>query len=176
MAGLYAMEERIIRIRNKVLDKGLELNECLTASELSLFEKENDVILPEECRLFLTKVGNGGAGPYYGLLSVMKANVEEIKTEILEGHDRIEDFEGKIMRLCHEGCGCYQVVVLTGDYKGMVWIDNRASDSGLVPLLRKDGSGLRTVGLLEWYEEWIDSGAKGMKDMFPEIFENTNLE
>ncbi|WP_153038989.1 hypothetical protein [Bacillus cereus] len=176
MTGLYAMEEQVIRIRNKVIEKELQLNECLTASELRLFEKENDVILPEECRLFYTKIGNGGAGPYYGVLSVKMAHVEDVKTDGLEGHERDENFEGKIMRLCHEGCGFYQVIVLTGEYKGTIWIDNRVSDIGFVPLLRKEDSGLKTVGLLEWYEDWIDSGAKGMEEMFTEMFENTPWE
>ena len=44
-----------------------ELHPCLTESELESFEKTHEVVLPTDYRLFLLLVGDGGAGPYYGL-------------------------------------------------------------------------------------------------------------
>ena len=41
-----------------------------TESEVSDFEKRFGILLPTGYRLFLTRAGNGGAGPYYGLESL----------------------------------------------------------------------------------------------------------
>ncbi len=43
------------------------LNSVLRADVLDRFEAEWDLTLPPDYREFLTTVGNGGAGPYYGL-------------------------------------------------------------------------------------------------------------
>ncbi|MGE6220002.1 SMI1/KNR4 family protein [Nubsella zeaxanthinifaciens] len=43
------------------------LNPAKTEEELMKFETENQITLPDEYREFLLFVGNGGAGPYYGL-------------------------------------------------------------------------------------------------------------
>jgi len=46
------------------------LNERISEEEVSAFEKNFSVLLPLEYRQFLTEIGNGGAGPYYGLESL----------------------------------------------------------------------------------------------------------
>lgn len=43
------------------------LNAPLTHAELSKFEIDHGARLPDEYRTFLLRVGNGGAGPFYGL-------------------------------------------------------------------------------------------------------------
>src|SRR5262249_39432087 len=72
----------LARVRSKLeqlgrLDTGLDLfgcdqhryrlNPCLTERELTAFEKHVGVPLPEDYRGFLRQVGNGEAGPHYGL-------------------------------------------------------------------------------------------------------------
>src|SRR5437899_422192 len=47
---------------------GFRLNPPLTEAELDAFEKKNHVRLPNDYRTFLKDAGNGGAGPFYGLL------------------------------------------------------------------------------------------------------------
>ena len=46
---------------------GFKLSPVLTDSEVAEFERMHRVTLPQDYRLFLTVVGRGGAGPYYGL-------------------------------------------------------------------------------------------------------------
>ena len=45
-----------------------KLNPPLPVSVIEAFEGRHGVSLPEDYRLFITEVGDGGAGPYYGLL------------------------------------------------------------------------------------------------------------
>lgn len=46
---------------------GFEVNEPLTETEVEMFEKKYRITLPEDYRGFLIHVGNGGAGPPYGI-------------------------------------------------------------------------------------------------------------
>jgi hypothetical protein len=43
------------------------LNPPLTEDQVQVFESEHRIVLPSEYRAFLTQLGNGGAGPGYGL-------------------------------------------------------------------------------------------------------------
>jgi len=42
----------------------------LDESQVETFEREHGLHLPEDYRLFLTEVGNGGAGPFYGIFAL----------------------------------------------------------------------------------------------------------
>ncbi|WP_238188252.1 SMI1/KNR4 family protein [Paenibacillus sp. L3-i20] len=50
-----------------------KVNEKLRAKELTEWQEKNQVTLPEPYTQFLTEIGNGGAGPYYGIYSIEKA-------------------------------------------------------------------------------------------------------
>jgi len=79
--------ERIKDIKNKIIElKKLdrrystfgsnrhkyELNKPKTEVEIKKFERVNNVSLPTEYRNFIKAIGNGGAGPYYGLEKIEK--------------------------------------------------------------------------------------------------------
>ena len=49
------------------LGHALALNPVASEADLARFEEEHAVVLPDDYRWFLASVGNGGAGPYYGL-------------------------------------------------------------------------------------------------------------
>jgi SMI1 / KNR4 family (SUKH-1) len=46
------------------------LNAQLTESEIAAFEQHYGARLPEDYRGFLIQVGNGGAGPHYGIFKL----------------------------------------------------------------------------------------------------------
>jgi hypothetical protein len=49
---------------------GFVLNPPVKHSVITKFESRHQVTLPNEYREFLTQVGNGGAGPYYGVFKL----------------------------------------------------------------------------------------------------------
>ncbi len=53
-----------------------KLNRCLTENDLSAFENIHSIKLPSDYRDFLKQVGNGGAGPAYGLLPLDQWSIE----------------------------------------------------------------------------------------------------
>jgi hypothetical protein len=53
-----------------------KLNDRLTDKQVADFEAEQSITLPADYRDFLTKIGDGGAGPYYGLLRLRDWDTE----------------------------------------------------------------------------------------------------
>lgn len=56
----------------EVADYKFVMNAPIAESELLAFEETYQIRLPEDYREFLLNVGNGGAGPYHGLLLLEK--------------------------------------------------------------------------------------------------------
>jgi hypothetical protein len=46
---------------------GFLLNPTVAENDVLAFERHHQVVLPVDYRYFLTSIGNGGAGPYYGV-------------------------------------------------------------------------------------------------------------
>ncbi|RAJ30199.1 SMI1/KNR4 family protein [Pedobacter cryoconitis] len=84
------MDEQIKRIKDKLnqlkqLDSELEqfgaerheyiLNPPLNFDEIKQFETAYQVSLPEEYIAFLTTIGNGGAGPFYGVNTLADSRI-----------------------------------------------------------------------------------------------------
>jgi SMI1/KNR4 family protein SUKH-1 len=55
------------------------LNPCLSEEEISAIERALEISLPAGYREFLHEIGNGGAGPDYGLYSLQKSIAESFE-------------------------------------------------------------------------------------------------
>lgn len=185
------------------------LGPCLTEKQIQQFEQRHRITLPQEYRAFLLHVGNGGAGPYYGLLPLESSVVSEegdfltrpfpysnwwngmtppnwwnVVSEQREPAQfdpfREEEYFADIhvqgaLRLAHEGCGYYRLLVVSGPERGHIWSDERAGDGGIFPLPYQSGSYYvegfylipvephsPRVTFSQWYLEWLDKTLQKM--------------
>ncbi|MBE1532752.1 HEAT repeat domain-containing protein [Actinomadura algeriensis] len=138
----------------------------LPEDDVARFEARIGAELPRPYRDFLTTIGHGGAGPYYGL-------------EPLDGRDPVrgcpsrafplapgprpgpdwhldvpgEPYDGTIP-LASQGCTYWSVLVVTGPARGRV-LD--IDESLQPPFFTSDPD------FLAWYERWLDELAAGLE-------------
>jgi len=130
-----------------------KLNACLKDVHIAAFETKYNIILPSEYRRFLLEVGNGGAGPGYGLY-VLETAVESYLpnyqilsqpfplTQPWNDLDLVRDvyldnkFVQGTLTIANYGCGIYALLVISGEQQGKIWIDDRTNDSGIYPASR----------------------------------------
>ena len=60
---VLAVEAAISRLRTH----GSDLNPAISESKAAAFEREYNILLPADYRQFITRIRNGGAGPFYGI-------------------------------------------------------------------------------------------------------------
>jgi hypothetical protein len=169
-------------------EHGYRIGRPLTPAELQAHEQRMGVSLPDEYRRFLTELGHGGAGPYYGLFTLGSRDPECINvfggdlskpfpwTDRfnpdewergcgVEGVEWYEDgkyagmFLPGALYLCHYGCGLRFFLIVSGPCKGEVWRDWQADGEGIAPVL--DAQGIR-MGFVNCYELWLDQSLKGL--------------
>ncbi len=126
----------------------------LAEAELVAFESANGVRLPEDYRRFVAEIGNGGAGPYYGLetlgnfgrnLSRPFPFVAPTDTLTDEERNRLPDrdeYPG-VLEFCHQGCAIYAYLVVSGPSYGTIW--NGREDFHPTGL---------SFGV--WYRQWLE--------------------
>ena len=68
-----------------------KLNPCISQAKLQAFEQKYNIRLPQDYRQFLLSIGNGGAGPGYGLFGI---GYKSEMTRILQKEGK--DFLGQI--------------------------------------------------------------------------------
>ncbi|CAH1056887.1 SMI1/KNR4 family protein [Paenibacillus pseudetheri] len=190
----WKKETQLDRIKNK-LEKALRkdtaflvfgasshkyrVDEKLTAKELADWQAKNQVTLPEPYTQFLTKVGNGGAGPYYGIYSIEKAtsytdrNALTTKcvlhprmtkeewnhlTEPLINSEDISDLEydaardrvmGGMLCIGTQGCEYDMYLVLEGQHSGKIVYTSDFYPDHPFSFIYEDN-------FLDWYERWLD--------------------
>src|SRR5215218_4625213 len=106
-----------------------ELAPPTSEQQIRLFESTHGIELPEDYRAFLTEIGNGGAGPYYGLLPLDNTISEWSLREDAQylskpfplpvGTDNL--WQGTL-RICEFGCAIEFLLVETGSERGHVWV------------------------------------------------------
>lgn len=144
------------------------MNPPLDEATLERFEDQHRVKLPPEYRGFLISIGDGGAGPFFGLQrladSLPGPPADVARRFVLEGPTSLRpvprrsrlpyrqfaagsDARDGCLEICHQGCANYELLTVTGDAPGRIWLAEAAGV--LVP---------RNQSFLDWYEEWLDEG------------------
>jgi hypothetical protein len=152
-----------------------ELGPPLPESEVTAFEREHGISLPDDYRAFITTIGHGGpgrwggAGPFYGLHPIQDwatslwgtpdANTlaqpfpaepgrvySDWPSDVMSGDDH-EPYAGTLT-LSDQGCGYLSILVVSGPARGRV-ADN--SDAPTGPNFTDDAD------FLGWYERWLDA-------------------
>jgi hypothetical protein len=173
-------------------------------------------VLPTDYRAFITTLGDGGAGPFLGMVplreSILTSDLledplvlsksfpldqavelsESIKAhtgfdpfadddsldmyyrrieedrEFREINSRLEtQFQspyysrGSLM-ICDYGCGLVFRLIVSGDARGQIWLDDRASDNGLYPIF--DPHTAQHIDFPAWYDRWLDYGLRSIQE------------
>ena len=163
---------QLARIRQRVQARGIVLDPPATAEEVATFESRHGIVLPNDYRMFITELGNGGAGPIgYGVLplgkvpSDMRPEERMVWTELRavrsafpftkawvwengEASDEGDEEQIGCGSIClgTDGCGMYWHLIVAGPDRGVPWM---LAGEGIQPLCPK-----RTF--LQWYEDWLD--------------------
>jgi hypothetical protein len=183
----------------KSLDKGFsvfgsdshnyQLNDPLPEKELLEYEKRYGLVLPKEYREFLYSVGDGGFGPFYGLLPLRdndgtlqySDSTDDVGLDkafpftrnnplCLNDDEELtnerEDFFYKratqgVKCLCHEGCGRYNVLVVKGKESGTVWHLDFSGGGGWCGVLPLIDNNC-PLGFSDWYNIWLDREIKSL--------------
>ncbi|MEA5617534.1 SMI1/KNR4 family protein [Cronbergia sp. UHCC 0137] len=172
-----------------------QLNSCLKDVDIQAFETQYQITLPNEYRCFLLEVGNGGAGPGYGLYKILEpiCKNEMVATPSQKKYDIISQtfsltqawnnldlpkdayLDDKFIQgafvIANYGCGIYALLVITGEQKGKIWIDDRTNDSGIYPASKNfchyfhdlepddfmsDDDDGEPLSFYDWYEDWLN--------------------
>ena len=139
-----------------------KLRPTLSKSELQEFEQTYQVKLPEDYRFFLKEIGNGGAGPGYGLYPLSKTT-DNFRPDVpfslaslsplTDGWQSIPLIDDAlvpgIIEIETRGCAHATYLVVNGDTYGTIW--NCWSIDEILP------TGL---SFSAWYWQWVDKMEK----------------
>ncbi|WP_437502059.1 HEAT repeat domain-containing protein [Sorangium sp. So ce1099] len=183
IAKLTAVRERGLSCFGSKAHR-FELHPPATEAEVAAFEATRRVRLPEDYRAFLLHVGHGGAGPYYGLVTLARWDAgrwDDERDEAVDdldadcplhpdtlppGEDWLEvllpgddDAMGRALRgtlfLGTQGCTYATQLVVTGPARGRVVYVDLGGQRPYFP---------ENTGFLDWYERWLDELLAGCKD------------
>ena len=157
-------KEVVKRIKRKIAELKIEMRETISEEEISRFEKQCNIILPEAYRLFLQEVGDGCDDMIDGfrLNRLADIKIRDLSRPFLleeewiwEVDDRpqstiSEEIETKVyqgeLELIDIGCGTSYNLIVTGKCRGEVW---NFCDVGVQPCCERQD-------FLGWFELWLD--------------------
>ncbi len=144
--------DKIKGIKEKLKKLELKLNPPLPKEELAFFEKYLKVKLPDEYKQFLTEVGNGGAGPFYGILP-LDMWADAVDGPVSDDFELADPYMGTIT-ICDQGCTYYSLLVVTGKDRGkIVNYDMQSREAHFSQYESFSG----------WYLAWLDKVLKKEK-------------
>ncbi len=154
------------------------LTDPLEPAVVENFEQTFQVRLPAEYRSFLLEVGDGGDGPGLYMRPLGAPFDDSLPWEEGEIHrDPAEPNEllGKpfphaetlqiepqamtpqmaagALFLFDHGCALWDLLIVTGDSAGQIWLDRLADSEGLRPATSDSG---QRIGFAEHYCRWLD--------------------
>lgn len=113
----------------------------LSEQELAQYEVTHALILPEDYRLFLKTIGNGGPGPGYGMSELSPPFPETIRNRRSIPADQVNH----LVVIVALGCGMSWDLVVHGPDRGNIWYYDEDGDVPSDPKCR----------FLDWYEGWL---------------------
>lgn len=153
---------------------GFKLGAPLPEAVVAEFEERHEVTLPPAYRLFVTELGDGGAGPGYGLSRLSascpigcrpghlarSSPYQPGPRYLYDWAERYEDppgadqmFLAGTLKVVDHGCTLATQLVVTGQARGRLFnVDGGAS---LGPYVVEDAD------FLAWYERWLDEAVAG---------------
>ena len=132
----------------------------LSEAELKAFEVSNGCKLPEDYRQFLATIGNGGAGPFYGLEPLGTFGRDLSKpfplaeaTKQLSGVEleKVGASDSGVLEFCHQGCCIYSYLVVNGPTYGTIWF-------GREDFFPTD------LSFSIWYRSWAEKALQALKN------------
>jgi hypothetical protein len=153
---------------------GFKLGNPLPEAVVAEFEERHEVALPAAYRLFVTELGDGGAGPGYCLSQLnvscdtpCRAGHLARPSPYLSGPRYPEDWEQRheeppgpdraflpgTLTIAHHGCSLVTQLVVTGPARGRLF--NLDCEGSTGPYVVEDAD------FLAWYERWLDEAVAG---------------
>ena len=148
---------RVFGAKCKTWGHNYKFNACLKSTEVANFERRHDLSLPDDYRDFLLFVGDGGAGPYYGVKQ-LDAAAQHCDLDkpfpwsdetTLDSDDEWDlwDTHPGILVITERGCGHTDFLVVRGEQHGQIWSDCTADDGLLMPT---------SFTFSQWYRNWAE--------------------
>jgi hypothetical protein len=107
---------------------------ALAEARVAELERAAGVRLPDDYRAYVTTVGDGGAGPYHGVLPLDHPAQHALLSGTCPLPDGTRHPWHGVVALADLGCDQAALLVVTGPARGTVWADARVAAAGLVPL------------------------------------------